>query len=116
MRRLARLTGHFAAAMLAAVVLAGIALLLWSRWESAEAISARLQSLRLFLDAGRLALLALFVTAWGPLMAWRGRAYGLSEVRITELKAQRWKVAVVILAVELVLVQNLLGKIGGWLS
>jgi hypothetical protein len=93
-------------------VVAGSALVVMSEQHTAETLAARIDAARIQLDGLRLLTIATLIVLWSPLVRWRLRLQGLVDVATVESLAQhRWTLALVLLTIELVLVQNLPGRL-----
>lgn len=110
-RRWRRITLALAVGLVLPMALIGLAL----TWKAVDpgTLSGRLDAARPWLGLWRLALVGALVGAWGPLSVWLGRMRGLTGPQVAALKQHRWTVAIVLLAVELVLVQNIFGLLWG---
>lgn len=89
----------------ATLAIVGIVLTLWSRHQDLEAIHAALEEAKPALAIWRLVLYAALVAAW-PRLCRR-----LADER---LGGQRWQVAIGLLLYELLLVQNIPGRLTVW--
>ena len=103
----------FGFAAVAVIAVIALAILGWQT--DSDALAARLEAARLGLDGVRLVAMATLVTLWGPLVRWRGRRRDLAPETVAALAEHRWTLALVLLAIELVLVQNLPGRLWEWL-
>lgn len=106
-RRWGKRIAFGALVILACVLIAGFALFVWSRFESPDRISSRLQAVEPYLAIWRLALIALVIAFWRPLCKRIARLRDLAECELHTLLAHRWTLAVVLLLTELIVVQRL---------
>ena len=88
----------------------GLGLLLWSQSEPPSEISRKLASLRPWLFVWRLLLLGALIGFWPAFCRRVARWRNLAEPELNRLLAARWTVAAWLLALELVLAQNVVGK------
>ncbi|MGH7263094.1 MAG: hypothetical protein ACREYE_00100 [Gammaproteobacteria bacterium] len=88
----------------------GLGLLLWSQSAPPSEISRTLASLRPWLFVWRLLLLGALIGLWPALCRRVVRWRNLAEPELNRLLAARWTVAAWLLALELLLGQNVVGK------
>lgn len=88
----------------------GLGLLLWSQSEPPSEISRKLASLRPWLFVWRLLLLVALIGFWPAFCRCVARWRNLAEPELNRLLAARWTVAAWLLALELLLGQNVVGK------
>jgi H+/Cl- antiporter ClcA len=91
-------------------LLAGLCLLAWSHYQDMETIASQLEATRPWLAVWRLTVFLVLIGGWPYWMAWLGRGRGWSEARRKALRAQRWRIALWLIVLELVLVQNVVGR------
>ena len=85
------------------VVLAAAGLLLWGQFQSMETIGSRLQSAAPWLTVWRIAAIVALIAAWPRIVPWMTADLAVREA----LLAARWRVAVWLAILELVLGQGL---------
>lgn len=111
MSRLQRLTKNVLRS-LRVLVLLGIVFAMLSLLDVDLAPAARdLEAVAPLGTFWRLALVTGLVGLWGPLIRRLVRHRNLADERIEALVATRWSLAILLLGVELVLVQNLFGPL-----
>jgi len=85
------------------VVLAAAGLLLWGQFESMETIGSRLQMAAPWLTVWRIAAIVALIAAWPRIVPWMTANPAAREA----LLAARWRIAVWLAILELVLGQGL---------
>ena len=105
-------SGLLGLSVLAVVLAAGIGVLLWRAVElsSVAQVAARVDELKPFATAIRLALIGLVAALWPWLIGLAHRAGHIGEERRDDLLAQRWRLVGWLLVIELVLGQDLLAR------
>jgi hypothetical protein len=95
------------------LLVAGIAigLIAWAERDSVEAINSRLAALAPWLVLWRISLFAALVVYWNELARWAARAFALDDKSGAELVRWRWRAAAGLLLMDLVLVEDLIGKV-----
>ncbi len=88
----------------------GLGLLLWSQAEPPSEISRKLASSQPWLFVWRLLLLGALIGFWPAFCRRVARWRNLTEPELNRLLAARWTVAAWVLALELLLGQNVVGK------
>jgi len=106
-RRWTRMIAFGALVILACALIAGLALFIWSRFETPDRIASRLQTVEPYLAIWRLGLIALVIAFWRPLCERIARWRDLADYELHTLLAHQWTVAVVLLLTELIVVQRL---------
>ena len=104
--------GLLGLSLLAAVLAAGVGVLLWQAVElsSVAQVAARVDDLKPFATGIRLALIGLVTALWPWLIGLAHRADHIGEERRDDLLAQRWRLVGWLLVIELVLGQDLVGR------
>ena len=104
--------GLLGLSLLAAVLAAGVGVLLWQAVElsSVAQVTARVDGLKPVATGMRLALIGLVATLWPWLLGLAHRAGRIGEKQRDDLLAQRWRLVGWLLVIELVLGQDLLGR------
>ena len=93
---------------LAGLVVAGV--FAWHHFQDTPAIAAGIERARAWLAAWRTVLFVSLIGLWPRLINALADYYGWSDAQRQYVSAQRWRVAVWLIVIELVLVQNLIGK------
>lgn len=93
---------------LAGLVVAGV--FAWHHFQDTQAIAAGIERSRPVLIAWRAVLFVSLIGLWPRLINALAERYGWSDAQRQYVSAQRWRVAAWLLMIELVLVQNLIGK------
>ena len=108
-----RRRGLIGLSVLAVFLTIGVGFLLWQAVElsSVSWVSAQVDRLKPLTSGGRLALIGLVAVLWPTLVRLARRHGRVDERQRHDLLAQRWRVVVWLLGLELVLGQNLLGRI-----
>ncbi len=75
------------------------------------AVQASIDSYKPFLTGLRLAVIGLIAYAWPKLIQYAQQSGRIKKERGTQLLAQRWRMASWLLIIELVLGQNLVGRV-----
>lgn len=104
--------------LLRVLVLSGLALagltvvgvFAWHYFNDTQAIAAGIERARPWLAAWRAALFFSLIGFWAQLINALANRYGWNDPQRQHLGAQRWRVAAWLIVIELVLVQNLIGK------
>jgi hypothetical protein len=111
MRRHRRWAAGVAAGL--GLLVAGIAVgfTVWVERESVEAVNARLAEFALWLLLWRISLFAILVVYWKELARWVARAFALDAESGAELVRWRWRALAGLLLMDLVLVEDLIGKV-----
>lgn len=91
-------------------LLAGLGLLVWGHYQDMEVIDRQLEAARPWLAAWRLTVFLVLIGGWPYWMAWLARYGKWSEARREAPRAQRWRIALWLIVLELVLVQNVVGR------
>ncbi len=94
-----------------ATALVAVGSVAWHGWESAGTIARRLDGARPWLALWRAALFLTLIGAWPRLIAWAGARQGWSVQRRRFLVGLRWRAALWLLLIELVLVQRVAGRL-----
>ena len=99
--------------VLAVVLTMGVGLLLWQAVElsSVSTVSAQVDQFKPFASGVRLVLIGLLATLWPRLVHLAHRSGRVDDSQRDSLLAQRWPVVGWLLVIELVLGQNLFGRI-----
>lgn len=105
--------GLLGLSLLAAVLAAGVGVLLWQAVElsSVAQVTARVDGLKPVATGMRLALIGLVATLWPWLLGLAHRAGRIGEKQRDDLLAQRWRLVGWLLVIELVLGQALVGRL-----
>jgi hypothetical protein len=95
------------------LLVAGIAvgLVTWAEKEGLEIIQARLAQAAPWLLVWRIAVFAILIVYWRELAGWVSRRCSLDEASCAALVQWRWRAAVWILLLDLVLAEDLIGLI-----
>lgn len=99
--------------LLASLILIGLAIVgtvAWHYVTDAHAVANGIDVARSWLAAWRAGLFLTLIVLWGHLTDWLAGVYRWSEARRRFVSAQRWRVAAWLVVIELVLVQNLVGR------
>ena len=109
MRRL----GLLGLTALAVVLTIGVGLLLWQAVELSDMsqVSAQIDQIKPFASGIRLALIGLLAALWPRLIHLAHRSGRVEDSQQSNLLALRWRLVGWLLVIELVLGQNLLGRI-----
>ena len=104
--------GLLGLSLLAAVLAAVVGVLLWQAVElySVAQVTARVDGLKPVATGIRLTLIGLVATLWPWLLGLAHRAGRIGEQQRDDLLAQRWRLLGWLLAIELVLGQDLIGR------
>ena len=96
-----------------ALLVAGIAvgLVSWAERAGLEVIRSRLEQAAPWLLVWRITLFAILIIYWKELASWIGRKCALDEASCAALVQWRWRAAVWILLLDLVLAEDLIGLI-----
>lgn len=94
----------------ALVLLTGAGLLIWGRYQGMDTIADHLDTARPWLTVWRLTVYGLVIGGWPRWIAILARRGGWNQTYRTQLLALRWRLALWILILELLLVQNLVGQ------
>ena len=108
-----RRRGFLGLSLLAVALTIIVGVVLWEGVElsSVSRVSAQIDTIRPFASAVRLAVIGAVAALW-PRLAHLAYRYGrIDEARRDDLLAQRWRVVGWLLVIELVLGQNLLGRL-----
>lgn len=106
-RRWGKSIAFGALVILACVLIAGVALFVWSRFETPDRIASRIQNFAPYFAIWRLALITMVIAFWRPLCERIARWRDLADYELHTLLAHRWTVAVALLLTELIAVQRL---------
>ena len=87
-------------------ILVGLLLIRQLEQNGLEAVDAKLQTAAPWLLGLRLTLMAAFIGFWPQWVAFLAKRRAWEQVRITFMTGLRWRVAIWLAVVELVLVQN----------
>lgn len=95
------------------LLVAGIAvgLVTWAEREGLEVVQAQLEQAAPWLLVWRITLFAILIIYWKELAGWISRKCALDEASSMALIQWRWRAAVWILLVDLVLAEDLIGLI-----
>lgn len=93
---------------LAGLVVVGV--FAWHYFNDTQAVAAGIERARPWLAAWRAALFISLVGLWPRLINALADRYGWSYAQRQHVCTQRWRVATWLIVIELVLVQNLIGK------
>lgn len=99
--------------LLSSAILAGLAIagvIAWQHMTDARTVATSIANLRLWLAAWRLLLFASLIGLWPRLVNTLAERYAWSDAHRRRVAAQRWRVATWLIVIELVLVQNVIGK------
>ena len=104
--------GLLGLSLLAAVLAAGVGVLLWQAVElsSMAQVAARIDELKPIATGIRLALIGLVAVLWPWLIGLANLAVRIGEQQRDDLLAQRWRLVGWLLVIELVLGQDLLAR------
>ncbi len=94
----------------AVLLLAGI-LLMSIHASGWDATVAAWQTVRPAVMAGKIIIMILIVWQWHAIVEWAGDRFGLPREDRRYLRSMRWRLAGAFAALELVLAQNLIGRI-----
>ena len=105
-------SGLLGLSVLAAVLTAGVGVLLWQAAElsSMAQVAARVDELKPVATGIRLALIGLVAALWLRLISLAHRAGRIGKEQRDALLAQRWRLVGWLVVIELVLGQELLGR------
>ncbi len=78
-----------------------------------DAVARAWASARATIQALKWAAMIMVVWRWPAIAAWATERFDLSEEEGREMRAARWRLATALVALELVLGQNLLGMLAG---
>jgi len=106
-------SGLLGLSVLAVVLAAGVGVLLWQAVElsSVAQVAAQVDELKPVATGIRLALIGLVAALWPGLIGLAQRAGRIGKERRNDLLAQRWRLVGWLLVIELVLGQDLLGRL-----
>ena len=93
---------------LAGLVIAGV--FAWHHFQDTQAIAAGIERSKLWLIAWRAVLFVSLIGLWPRLINALAGRYGWSDAQRQYVSARRWRVVTWLIVIELVLVQNLIGK------
>jgi hypothetical protein len=99
--------------LLSGAILAGLAIvgvIAWQHLTDAETVTAGIANMRPWLATWRLLLLVSLIGLWPRLVNALAERYKWTEVQRQRVSVQRWRVATWLIVIELVLVQNVIGK------
>jgi len=82
----------------------------WQYFNDAQAIAAGIERARPWLAAWRTAMFVALIGLWPRLINALADRYGWNDAQRQHVCTQRWRVATWLIVIELVLVQNLIGK------
>ncbi len=91
-------------------VLAGLGLAAWHIRSPATVIAAQLEAAPPWLALWRALLFTLLIGGWPRWVEWLSVRYRWSAAHRDRVAAQRWRVAVWLLVIELLVVQGVLGR------
>lgn len=95
-------------AALAGLVVVGV--FAWHYFNDTQAVAAGIERAKPWLAAWRAVLFASLLGLWPKLINALADRYGWNDAQRQYVSAQRWRVATWLIVIELVLVQNLIGK------
>jgi len=97
----------------AGLVVAGIAigLIMWAEQESVEKINAHVAHMAPWLLLWRIGVFAILILYWNELVGWATKAFVLNRESGVELVRWRWRAATGLVLMDLVLVEDLIGRI-----
>lgn len=98
----------FSGASLAGLVVAGV--FAWHHFQDTQAIATGIERARPWLTVWRAAAFVALIGLWPRLIHALADRYGWNDAQRQYVSAQRWRVAAWLVVIELVLVQNLIGK------
>ena len=106
-------SGFLGLSLLAVILAAGVGLLLWWAVElsSMAQVAARVDELKLLATGIRLVVIGLVAALWPWLIGLAHRAGHIGEERRDDLLANRWRLLGWLLVIELVLGQDLPGRL-----
>lgn len=93
---------------LAGLVVVGV--FAWHYFNDTQAVAAGIERARPWLAAWRAAVFVVLIGLWPRLINALADRYGWNDAQRRYVSAQRWRVATWLIVIELVLVQNLIGK------
>jgi hypothetical protein len=99
--------------LLCSVILIGLAVVgtvAWHYVTDAQAVANSIDSVRPWFAAWRAVLFATLIVLWPRLSNWLAVRYCWNDGQRRYVAAQRWRVAAWLIVIELVLVQNLVGR------
>ena len=99
---------------LSGVTLAGlvvVGIVAWHHLTDAQTVAAGIAKIRPWLVAWRAMLFVSLIGLWPRLINGLADRYGWSDAQQRYVSTQRWRVATWLIVIELVLVQNLIGKV-----
>jgi len=88
-----------------------ISLIIWAEQASVEKINTRVAQLTPWLVLWRIGVFAILVLYWNELAGWAVKAFGLDAESGLELARWRWRAATGLVLMDLVLVEDLIGRI-----
>lgn len=103
--RVAKRLGVFGS-FLAGLVVSGFLLLTWIQIEDVEHIKASLDSVRPYFTALRLCIFVTVLVYWPHLVRWAGHKKKWSEQQLVQIINKRFQLAIAILFIEVVFVNN----------
>ena len=89
----------------------GFGLVSWAERESLDAVNTLLADAAPWLLLWRIGLFAGLIVYWKELARWAARAFSLSAASSAALAQWRWRAAAWLLLMDLVLVEDLIGRI-----
>jgi len=97
----------------AGLVVAGLAvsLMIWAEQESVENINSHVAQMAPWLLLWRIGVFAILVLFWDELAGWAAKAFALNSESGVELARWRWRAATGLVLMDLVLVEDLIGRI-----
>lgn len=98
---------------LSGAILAGLAIVgvvAWQHATDALTVAGNIASMRPWLAAWRLLFFVSLIGLWPRLVHALAKRYAWSDAQQYRVAAQRWRVATWLIVIELVLVQNIIGK------
>ena len=93
--------------LLAIAIAAG--LVIWTEVVGRAAVLSALRAARPWFILWRLFLLTVLLLYWRPMVAWTAKRFRLSQSSEVALREWRWRAAVGVVVMDLVLVEDLLG-------
>ena len=105
--------GFLGLSLLAVALTIGVGVVLWQAVElsSVSRVSAQIEQIRPFATSVRLVLISLVAVMWPRLVQLAHQHGRIAEARRDDLLAQRWRVVGWLLVIELVLGQDLFGRL-----
>lgn len=93
------------------VVGISISLIMWAEQESIEKINTRVAQMAPWLLLWRIGVFAILILYWNELTGWATNAFALNSESGVELARWRWRAATGLVLMDLVLVEDLIGRI-----